>query len=93
MRKLIMGIMLVTSFNASATDCTMLHDVAEQIMIARQNGAPITKVIELSKAVPGIKPLIIAAYKETKFNSEKYQQNAVSEFANQVYLACVEVEQ
>jgi len=53
MRKLIMGIMLVTSFNVDATDCTMLHDVAEQIMIARQNGAPITKVIELSKACRG----------------------------------------
>ncbi len=74
------------------TYCAAIHDLATTIMDGRQLGVSITESLNLSNCSTNIckigRSLVLAAYKEPQYSSDKYQQEAISEFANQVALQC-----
>jgi len=104
---LVMSIMLLTpiaSFSAPVSEdvheqnCKDLYELAEAVMDARQNGAPLMamlndadkheKDLEKRKIV---KAVVIDAFKESKFSTEEYQKEQTNEFAKKYYLACMEM--
>jgi len=95
MRKLIIAIVLsVFSIGASANqnECNTLHRVATKIMEVRQQGVPITQVIEATSSSPSFHGLIREAYKIPLKEYQSGKETAINEFANKVYLVCVEAE-
>ena len=80
--------------------CTSVSGFARELMRSRQMGAPMSKMIELMKDVQESEPggddiapntlkLIIAAYEQTRWNSERGQQRAIENFENDVHLGCM----
>lgn len=93
--------LFVISFMAhSATDtneeyCKDLYQLAENIMFFRQDGASVIKQMELVESMKPTKDfkrlmemMIEKAYKEPKFGSEEYKAEAITEFANDIYIRC-----
>lgn len=102
MRKLLLAaFLLAISFTTqSATDgsgkyCKNLYQLAENIMSFRQDGVSVVKQMELiestkpSKDFKGLMEMIVEeAYKKPKFSSEEYKTEAITEFANDIYIQC-----
>lgn len=77
------------------TGCEGVHTMASSVMELRQLGAAMPKVMTvLSLEGLGenenkiLKSMIISAYESPKFSGEKYQENAIEEFANEWALKC-----
>ena len=102
-----MSIILLTpisSFSAPVSEdvheqnCKDLYELAEAVMDARQNGAPLMamlndadkheKDLEKRKIV---KAVVMDAFKESKFSTEEYKKEQTNEFAKKYYLACLEM--
>ena len=74
--------------------CTSSYELAEQIMIARQSGVPLTRLLSLvnddQTATPDLKKvwkeIIIESYEYPLFNGESYKRNIQKEFANKQML-------
>jgi len=95
MRKLMIVIVLsVFSIGASAqqVSCEKMHEVASMIMEVRQQGVPITEIIKATSSSPSFHALIREAYKKPLYNTTTYKEEAINEFANSVYLICMESE-
>lgn len=73
----------------SKTMCKQVSAVAEQIMKARQNGVDMSKLFELTEDNEAAQGMIILAYEQPQYSSDKYQQREVQKFKNGFYLACV----
>ncbi len=82
--------------DSAASTCSHASDLARTIMEARQKGVPATKTINtvlplVPEASSGlITDIVTAAYRQPRFNGAEYQQNAVSDFADEVYVACMD---
>jgi hypothetical protein len=85
--------LVMTSTIASAQEptgqqlCASFGDLAETIMQNRQNGVPMSKMmdatdLELARAI------ILDAYKLPRFSSEDYQEKQTADFRNEVELEC-----
>lgn len=89
MKYLILVLTLV-GFNANANEaCKNIYDFATVVMNARQNSAPIMKVIELVKDSPALQKIIISAYEQPLYNTERFKKEATEEFANALYIQCM----
>lgn len=102
MRKLLSAaFLLAISFTTqSATDssekyCKNLYQLAENIMLFRQEGVSVIKQMELiesakpSEDFKGLMEMMVEeAYKKPKFSSEEYKTEAITEFANDIYIQC-----
>lgn len=102
MKKLLAAaFLLAMSFMThSATDtnedyCKNLHQLADNIMFFRQDGVSVIKQMELVESTKPTKDfkrlmemMIEKAYKEPKFGSEEYKAEAITEFANDIYIRC-----
>ena len=79
--------------------CAPLAKIAEQIMTARQNQTPITTVMDVMTTVDDaneqalMRALVLAAYEEPAFSSDRYKAKAIVEFQNKTYLACAKARQ
>ena len=77
--------------------CTSSYELAEQIMIARQSGVQLTRLLSLvnndETATPDLKKvwkeIIIESYEYPLFNGESYKRNIQKEFANKQMLKCL----
>ena len=80
--------------------CDSIIPVAEKIMRARQNGAPIASSLEVvngikdgtpaNEAVSTLtKQMVIEAYGMPSFSTESYKDDAIREFGAKQYLACM----
>ena len=77
--------------------CTSTYELAKQIMIARQSGVPLTRLLSLvnnsQDGTPDLKnswkEIIIESYEYPLFNGENYKQNIQKEFANKQMLRCL----
>ena len=77
--------------------CTSSYELAEQIMIARQSGVPLTRLLSLvnnsQDGTPDLKnrwkEIIIESYEYPLFSGENYKRNIQKEFANKQMLRCL----
>lgn len=92
MKALLLTALLATSATATETKdpkstfCENYATAAHGVMKARQNGAPLSKVIQIG---PIIKELALIAYDTPKYSHDKYKENAITEFENKILLACL----
>lgn len=77
--------------------CESQNDIATTIMQKRQQGVPMItmmKVASQTKEAP-IRDLLIsmtrAAYEYPKFSTPEHQQRQVVEFADQIYIQCLDM--
>ncbi len=96
MKKLIMiGIIILLSAhisNAEDIDCGKFERLARVIMENRQNDIPMSKmmsVLDADQRKSFFGNMVIAAYEHPSYRTAKMQQNAVDEFADNIYLQCV----
>ena len=69
-------------------DCEIVAGIAENIMMIRQNGAPMSEVREkLGKPWHGI---ITQAYKENRWSTDRNRTRAAQDFRTRYELACYE---
>lgn len=75
--------------------CSILAGTAKQVMIARQNNAPIQGLMQIAiKNDSNITMTIIKeAYELPRYSTKEYQQKAISDFSNQWYLECFKISQ
>ena len=59
-------------------------------MSNRQNGVPMAQMMNISKGQESIEGIVIVAYKEPRYSSEKQIAKSVTEFGNDLYSACVQ---
>ena len=91
------GASLMSSYASSEEqNCEVIKSLAESTMTARQKEADMLKVLALVDAVqfePAMnaiaKDIVIDAYEQPGWASERRRNNAVKEFANKWALACV----
>lgn len=78
--------------------CKMILSVAKSIMGARQAGVPIDESLEISNNIAKDdaaffqkigRLLVIDAYDQPKFTTEKYRTEQVNEFAAKHYISCM----
>lgn len=74
--------------------CVVISRYAEKIMEARQSNVDITKMMEIAamaegKVAPWKRAMILRAYEQPRYASEEYRDNAVRDFKNEAYLACM----
>lgn len=73
--------------------CEAMSEMAGKIMTARQRGVPMSTLATLpqsdSEEVRNLrKELLIAAFESPRYSSEDYQEKAVVDFKNGVFLEC-----
>jgi hypothetical protein len=80
---------------ASSGVCNQMGSLAESIMVLRQGGMPIAQTIEALVSEDMEKPIadlfmsiILQAYGQMGYSSEKARQRSIVEFANMVTVAC-----
>ena len=87
----IIAALATTPFSAqaqiSASQCSNLGEIAKNIMILRQNGVPISRLMsELDPELFGA--LILFAYQQPRYSSPSFQSRAIEEFRNGMETAC-----
>ncbi|HDI2987011.1 TPA: hypothetical protein ACJK7E_000523 [Acinetobacter baumannii] len=74
--------------------CKTLEKLAEAVMIARQEGAPMSEIYMKDYGSADrnkvMKSLIKEAYKTPRFNSQQSKKNAVDDFKNEKFSYCIE---
>lgn len=104
MKKLLLTIVLIaTSFTTQSADtsdkyCRDVNQLAENVMFLRQKGVSVVRqmeIIESAKPSKDFKRLmeimVEEAYTKPKFASEEYKAEAITEFANNWYIQCKQV--
>jgi hypothetical protein len=96
-------IMLFTvgSANASSiSDCEGAAKIGRIIMDARQSGTPVREVMSVMSisemegpAREVMTSVILLAYEEPIYSTEKYKQQAITEFENGIYVGCLRASQ
>ena len=96
MKILIICLLFLVGFNAYASEklskCDEYYDVGHAIMNMRQNGMPITKIMNRIGESPESKNPIVEmvklAYNSPVFETKEAKEKAAVEFGNQMYLIC-----
>lgn len=94
MKKLLI---IAAMFSSQAlADCNTVEQLARAMMKARQAGMPASEVVQVIEAQnepestkKAMKSLLVEAYKLPRFNGEKFQENAINDFANDWYVMCL----
>lgn len=78
------------------TGCHELGEMSKSVMLARQAGVPISKVLDTAKrnspdpvVLQLLKAIIIEAYEKPRFDTEAIKERVISEFGNSVEVACL----
>lgn len=91
----ILAIMLTTSVHADT--CDTLSEISSGVMTMRQHGVTMKAAINTfnDKDYPILGKYtrieIKRAYKEPRFSTASYQNNAILDFENEAYSKCIEV--
>lgn len=102
--KVLFGIVLITllmfAVPAIAVDmdtCKSHAELASAIMLNRQNGTPLAKMLEMNANVPDSQVqrihyiLVEMAYRQPKYQSLDYRQQTVTDFSNKILLGCMQM--
>lgn len=102
MIKLITAVLLTLSLSAHASNkpseapdedfCNTMYTIGKSIMEVRQAGVSMPKLMAIMKAnnMGFVKPAIMAAYDQPRMFTESSQERMIEEFANDMYLGCLE---
>ena len=71
------------------TKCKYFGNLAEKVMQARQQGIPLSTVLEIFEG-DAEKNIIINAYKKTQWQTETSQSREIKSYRNEVELICYE---
>jgi len=87
----------ILTFSANAENkinpiCNDIADLAKAVMTARQNNVDIKKLYDAANGIDGARNMVTVAYSKPRFKSEEYKQNAITDFSNNFFLACVKLE-
>lgn len=78
------------SGEAKKYTCEQFAQVSAVIMEGRQKGMPMVDVMKVATGTPVFEEIIKQAYSVKRFSSDEYQQEAITEFSNMIYRACLE---
>lgn len=74
--------------------CSSLGNIAESIMIKRQQGVKLSEMMKIINSLP-VNPItevtrfiVIGVYKKPRYLTETFQNQAIANFRNKVELAC-----
>ena len=75
------------------TICKSHTEFAERVMTFRQEGVSIAEMIELSKDEGNdvreyVESLILTAYEQPRYSTERIKQETIENFRDEAYLAC-----
>lgn len=79
---------------AGAGPCGTIEELARSIMIARQSGASISRMMELAgsrgegTAADMMRSIVLDAYDWPRFSGDEYRGIAVDDFGNEIARAC-----
>lgn len=95
MRKSVLFAVVVsvaTSFSVSAepASCETVSALARDVMRNRQANLPMAQMMKATEGMDLAQSMIKAAYKESRYSSAGYQENAITDFENTWYMACLE---
>ena len=100
MKKLLLAITIATlSTGVMAADkkptqqeyCAGIAEFAKTAMTVRQNGLPLVKALEFSP-IPLTTTILLQAYDISKFSTQEYKLNAITEFQNSWMVGCLQSE-
>lgn len=79
--------------NPAPDTCAQFGEMAHSMMLARQNGVPMSTLMAVTPQVDPalttlVQSLIAAAYAIPRFSTEEYRQRAATDFRNEVERAC-----
>lgn len=89
---LALSALAVTAYAEERTNheiCTGWADLAQNVMRAHQNGAPISEGMEILKDNAYARRVLIDAYDQPRYSTADYQDRAVSRYRDQVYVDCI----
>lgn len=74
--------------------CALVSGLAKSIMVNRQQNADLSKMMEIAGRNAEIKDVVVQlikfAYKRPAYSVKSNQEREVSQFANDVYMLCLE---
>ena len=68
--------------------CMVLGELAEQIMTARQNGAPLSDLMVIAGDDDLVTVLVLEAYSSQRYFSDRVRTEVIEDFRNVVELVC-----
>ena len=76
-------------------NCVPIGELAADVMKSRQRGVDFAQVMQTSYQFNGgfralYQEIIRAAYEKPRFNTSRYRQDAVNDFRNLWYRACID---
>ncbi len=71
--------------------CVVIQETAGAIMMRRQEGVPMVKVMEIVKDDDILRPLARKAYSMPRYRTPENQAGAVTDFADEVYMDCLDI--
>ena len=69
--------------------CDNLHGLASEVMIARQSGRSLQDVIQATDNNAFVRRMARIAWERPRYSTERYQQQEVTDFADQWYSQCL----
>jgi hypothetical protein len=90
------GCIIPAKAESLSAQCKAYGEYARTVMGSRQQEMPMSKLIDLIDASRDmdeagknvLRSLIIAAYEQPAFSTEKYKRNAVASFGNAAEVSC-----
>jgi len=70
--------------------CTVLKDLAENIMDGRQKGVDVTSMLGISDS-DLVKALVLHAYSRPQYSTLDYKRESIKEFGLDVFLECMDI--
>ena len=92
MKKLIViGLVMFTanSFATTRSDCDAIADYASALMEGRQVGVSMSESFTIAGDSKFLQNMVIRAYEQPAYSTEKYQDRAVKKFTDEYFLACI----
>jgi len=92
---LIVGLFLslsgISQAKQTLESCKDIGEIAKNLMTARQNDAPMVKLIEdVAKGNPLFTEMIIEAYKKPHMSREENKERYIRKFEDYWYLTCIQ---
>lgn len=74
------------------TQCKQWSEVSGKIMEYRQQGQLMSDIMGMFEGVDlngAVQKIIVSAYELPRYSTDEYQERAIADFANDVFLGCV----
>jgi hypothetical protein len=85
-----LAFMMSVPVAAESLSCEEISKLARKVMTARQENVPMVLMMQSHDGSETARKMILAAYKESRFNSPRMQQNSITDFENDWYMKCYE---